>query len=790
MIQVSDKNILINGKPELLFGGELHYFRLPKENWRARVKQIKEAGANLVSTYVPWKFHEHVEGEIDLEGTTNPVKDLKTFFEILKEENMYCLVRPGPYVMAEVDYHGVPIWFHENYPESLAKDEAGNSHTVNLASYLHPTYLEKVEIWYHAVCEIIKPYQITNGGPIIMFQLDNEVGMFHWVTNQGDYNDVTMAYFKDFLEKKYDKTSFSQTYGEEFDNIAAFVANNVKNPEENYALALQNDYSLFKREHYLDYLIVLKEFAENCGINLPWVVNVHGFDTIGGILKRGMKYPIGLSQLLETTKLEGMILAGDYYIGNMEFDNYTDVVVANAFTNAIQPSEQPLFSAEFQSGVIFDKPRLQPSAFDLLTRLCFANGMNAVNYYMFVGGENYEDLGFLGRRHEWQAPLKPDGGTRAHYKTIAHLGKMFKTHSKTLLKTKPVVNTHLGFYPDYFMTEYHNEYSKEMMKSLEASREYIIFDGVVKGITTNNIAYDGYNILDGGHIDVSKIPSLWLFTTKWMDESVQEKLVAYIKSGGELFLFPTIPTLTLKNKECTILYEFINVEQKELKRGFMGMEEMDNIVGYFQTFEADEHTFAWLEDTGEAVGIYKMIGSGKVGILGWAMPLDFDYQIRAIALINKKFNIASDFKFESETEYISAYARKNPKGEALYLFLQNFDEVQKHTTITYQGKVICDGFSVVIPGKAGLMLPINTALTDDLFIEYATAEIYNYNENGGELTLEISMHERAAFKFRSSIWIPIEDNELFINKIDDETFVINIETANKNFDLKFRRATI
>ncbi|WP_446715266.1 hypothetical protein [Caloramator sp. Dgby_cultured_2] len=27
--------------------------------------------------------------------------------------------------------------------------------------------------------------QVTKDGPIMMFQLDNEVGMLHWVTGQG-----------------------------------------------------------------------------------------------------------------------------------------------------------------------------------------------------------------------------------------------------------------------------------------------------------------------------------------------------------------------------------------------------------------------------------------------------------------------------------------------------------------------------------------------------------------------------------------------------------------------------
>ncbi|PGL70104.1 beta-galactosidase [Bacillus sp. AFS055030] len=785
MIQIKDEKVIINGKEVILFGGELHYFRLPQSEWKNRIKQIKAAGANMVSTYIPWQFHERIEGEIDLIGKTRPEKDLKTFLQMIKDEDMFCLVRPGPYVMAEIVDHGVPTWFIDHYDEALAKNEKGESHPVRLVSYLHPIYLEKTENWYNHVCEIIAPYQVKNGGPVIMFQLDNEVGMFHWVTNQGDFNDVTLNYFKEYLKQKYSLEEFQNIFTDEISSIEEFVQKKMKKVEEQYSFALQNEYSLFMREHYRTYIETLKEYAVKNHIMVPFVVNIHGFDTVGGILKRGMKYPIGISQLIETTKIEDVIIAGDYYIGNLEYDNYTDIIVANAFTRSVQSKDQPLFSAEFQGGCITEKPRLQPSAFDLITRLSFANGMNAVNYYMFVSGENYEDIGLFGKRHEWQAPLSAMGKERAHYKTIQHLGKMFQVYNDELLKTKPEYNTYLAFYPDYFMTEFHNQYTEGMIKEIEQWREAFLFNGIAKSLTINNIAYDGYNLLENEEIDVKEISSLWVFSTKWMDAKIQQKLVNYIKNGGKLIIFPILPTETMKCTPCTILKDFIEVEQKEIKHGFAIVENMENIAAMMQTFNHAEGAFVWTEDDDkDVVAFEKNIGDGKVVVIGLGMEIQFDYQLEAIKKITNKLEIYSDFVFDENIEAIDAFARISQK-DSKFIFIHNFDEYEKETTISYKGKKLLNGKKITIPRKGGLILPIQVKLTEGIFIEYGTGEIFEVEHEKNEINVSVKIMQEEEFLFKSTKWIPQENNTIKVEQIDLDQYIVKINTREKVAEIKF-----
>ncbi|MBM7553190.1 beta-galactosidase [Thalassobacillus pellis] len=765
-IRVESEKIIINGKETIVFGGELHYFRIPKEEWKDRIRQVKEAGINMISTYVPWIFHEYEEGYIDLTGETRAERDFRAFLQLISEEDMYCLVRPGPYVMAEIVDHGVPTWFLENYPDAMAQTEDGNQHPTRVVSYMHPAYLRKVETWYHAVCSVIKPFQAAQDGPVIMFQLDNEVGMFHWVTNEGDYNEVTRKHYEQYLEEKPNVASSNH---ETQENIASDFP--VDREERN------QDYYLFMREHYRTYLEFLKETAQKEGITVPFLINIHGFHTID-FLKRGTRYPVGISQLLETSKMKDTMLAGDYYIGNIEYDNYVDVVLANAFTKAIQPSDQPLFSAEFQGGSASDKPRLQPETFDLTTRLCFANGMNAVNYYMFVGGENYENIGLNGRRHEWQAPLSASGEKRPHFHVIRHLGKMFHTYEKPLLNARQVTNTCFAFYPDYYMTEYSNHFSSPIIETFQRERDLNIFNGMAKGLRVNNIVFESLNIQNNGRINVEKTPTLWMFSMNWMGKEVQQKLVDYIEDGGQLILFPSIPTKDLQGMECTVLKDYLGASPKGRKTGFAKVGELDSVqVQYMEAFDVEEGAFAWSEDEAkEVVAFEKRAGKGKAVVFGIGMDIDFDYKKEVIRQLAERVNVRSDFSLEQEVDI----SIRSMTKDSYFVFLHNFDGYKKKTTVHMKNQALFGGAAVTIPPKSGLMLPVNVPIKENLTLLYGTAEVFDSAESVNSLTIKVRLKQaEELLVINSDKWEPHENPGMDVKRRSQGLYEITLHPSLK-----------
>lgn len=787
MIRVEDEKVIINGKETLLFGGEFHYFRVPKQEWRNRIQQLKEAGLNMVSTYIPWKFHEIEEGFIDLTGETRPERDVKSFLELVQQEGMYCLVRPGPYVMAEIIDHGVPTWFIDHYPEAVAKTKDGKNHPTRVVSYMHPTFLEKARNWYETVCVVIKPFQITNGGPVLFFQLDNEVGMFHWVTNMPDYNSETLNLFKHYLREKYTPEQFLQIFQISLDELMENGSGLIKNPNEKIAHAIRNEYSLFFRNHYRDYLNELKNMAEQNGIEIPFVVNIHGFHTID-LLKRGTMYPIGISQLLEVAKINNVLMAGDYYIGNIEYDSYIDIVLANAFTKAIQWQEQPLFSAEFQGGSIHDKPRLQPTTFDLTTRLCLADGMNGVNYYMFVGGENYENIGIHGKRHDWQAPLSHTGNKRPHYHVIQHLGKMLNIYGEKLVGTKVEADLYLGFYPDYFMTEFYDVHTKAMVDEIKQDREAFLYNGMAKGLRANNLIFAAINLLDEGELNPSQIPSLWVFTTKWMDEEIQKKLAHYVESGGTLILYPTIPEYSMKNEPCSVLKDFIGVKIKgKINNGFATIGNLENVSFHkAEKYETSATPFAWTEDEErDCIAFEKEVRQGRVLVFGIGLELDFEYKKSAITDLALRAGVTSRFQLEEE---IDINVRSHDDGRQFF-FLNNFDEYEKKTSIIYKGETLFGGKKLVIPPRTGLMLPYHVQLEDHLHLVYGTGEIFDLVQKGDTLTVIFrAIQKEEEFLFITSEWQPLESMEsVKIEKYPGNQVKVLVKTNEKKEMIHFIR---
>ncbi|MFH0879711.1 MAG: beta-galactosidase, partial [Lentisphaerota bacterium] len=63
VIRYDARSFIIRGKRELLIGGEFHYFRTPHELWEDRLVKMKRCGCNQVTTYIPWNWHEPVEGQ-------------------------------------------------------------------------------------------------------------------------------------------------------------------------------------------------------------------------------------------------------------------------------------------------------------------------------------------------------------------------------------------------------------------------------------------------------------------------------------------------------------------------------------------------------------------------------------------------------------------------------------------------------------------------------------------------------------------------------------------------------
>lgn len=98
-IDFENDQFLKDGKPFRYISGSFHYFRAMPDTWSRKLRTLRAAGLNAVSTYVEWSLHNPHDGIYKWDG----IADLIKFIQLAAEEDLLVLLRPGPYVCAERD---------------------------------------------------------------------------------------------------------------------------------------------------------------------------------------------------------------------------------------------------------------------------------------------------------------------------------------------------------------------------------------------------------------------------------------------------------------------------------------------------------------------------------------------------------------------------------------------------------------------------------------------------------------------------------------------------------------
>ncbi|MBK0297379.1 beta-galactosidase, partial [Bacillus sp. S34] len=65
--------------------------------WADRIRKAKLMGLNTIETYVAWNAHAPSPASFSFEDGL----DLGRFLDLVAEEGMHAIVRPGPYICAE-----------------------------------------------------------------------------------------------------------------------------------------------------------------------------------------------------------------------------------------------------------------------------------------------------------------------------------------------------------------------------------------------------------------------------------------------------------------------------------------------------------------------------------------------------------------------------------------------------------------------------------------------------------------------------------------------------------------
>ena len=149
------QSLMVDGRRVCPVMGEVHYSRIPADEWPREVRKMKQGGVTIIATYVFWNHVEEEEGIYRWDGQRN----LRRFLEVCRQEDMPVVLRLGPFCHGEVRNGGIPDWMFSK--GCRLRDE-------------NPVFLSYVERLYRQIFTQVQGLQWKDGGPVLAAQFDNE----------------------------------------------------------------------------------------------------------------------------------------------------------------------------------------------------------------------------------------------------------------------------------------------------------------------------------------------------------------------------------------------------------------------------------------------------------------------------------------------------------------------------------------------------------------------------------------------------------------------------------------
>ncbi|WJX74230.1 Beta-galactosidase 8 [Trifolium repens] len=159
-VDYDHRALVIDGKRRVLISGSIHYPRSTPQMWPDLIQKSKDGGLDVIETYVFWNLHEPVKGQYDFDGR----KDLVKFVKTVAEAGLYVHLRIGPYVCAEWNYGGFPLWLHFIPGIKFRTD--------------NEPFKAEMKRFTAKIVDLMKQEKLyaSQGGPIILSQIENEYG--------------------------------------------------------------------------------------------------------------------------------------------------------------------------------------------------------------------------------------------------------------------------------------------------------------------------------------------------------------------------------------------------------------------------------------------------------------------------------------------------------------------------------------------------------------------------------------------------------------------------------------
>jgi len=501
---VADGVLTVGGRRVPLCGGEIHYWRLSPARWPDVLAAVRRLGVRVVATYVPWQYHELAPGQFDFHGSTEPARNLVGFLELLRAQGFDVFIRPGPFIYSE--------WVNAGVPDRV----------VTLPR-LSEAYRREARVWMQAVTDVLRPFFATRGGPIALFQPDNEMDLFsHWFEEEcglgagqgpqpptaGDRSATHGRFFQQFLRSAYgDVAALNAAWGTQYARIDDAEAQAVRvNDFDPHTLTRHKDFWRFQHWATAEALRWHVETYRELGVDLPMVANY---------------YPGGDVQNWREVSKVCDLVGIDWYPRNefggeaLEHRKFLDTCRYQRVISRVP------YIAEFECGVWHGfhdyTGALQPNHYRLMGCSALLAGIQGFNWYMLGGRDNW-----------YFTPINERGELRGELAEVfinfhRVVDEIAPATLKKLTRAAVVVEpVHVG-------TDRVWATNPVLDALYAADLDFEIFDPELSPVTPPaDAARPPGQVVE---------PVLFYSSADWLPRASQARLVEYMEDGGTLVVF-------------------------------------------------------------------------------------------------------------------------------------------------------------------------------------------------------------------------------------------------------------
>lgn len=377
------EGLSIGGKVLPLHAAAVHYWRLEPRHWRPALDATRSLGFRFIDVYVPWGVHEVGPGTFDF-GKLSDERNVAAFVELIGELELYCILRPGPHINAELTGFGLPervIWD----ADCQARSPHGNPVVLPVPplafpvpSYASETFHSEVARWFAAVGAELAGHVHPNG-PIVLCQVDNEGAMYFrdGVYDQ-DWHPDSLRKYRRFLQARYERVAaLRRAHGDEHATFARVEPPKRFDAKTADELAPHLDWAEWQEQMLADSFALMRTHLEAVGFGA--VPISHNLPVSEGAT------PLDPERIGKVVDLIGL----DYYHGASPPQR---TEIARRTTELAERSSargHSAFACELGAGFppFFPPLTERDNAFSVLTALAY--GLRGFNAYMVVDRDRW-----------------------------------------------------------------------------------------------------------------------------------------------------------------------------------------------------------------------------------------------------------------------------------------------------------------------------------------------------------------------------------------------------------------